>query len=178
MILGQPGAGKSTFLRWIGLQLVKGKKSQYQYPLIPVFIELKLFNAGEIDLVKTIGEELKICGFPKPEESTEKLLKGGKLLILLDGLDEIPSEHLGKSMQQIQNFVDTYSQNRFIASCRTAAHSNGFRQFTDVEIADFDDLQIQEFGWLSQHYGDNVELSFVKPSPSKGFTLRITMKRS
>jgi hypothetical protein len=31
---------------------------------------------------------------------------------------------------------------------------------------------------LSQHYGDNVELSFVKPCSSKGFTLRITMKRS
>ncbi|KAM3096256.1 type II toxin-antitoxin system HicA family toxin [Phormidesmis sp. 146-35] len=38
-----------------------------------------------------------------------------------------------------------HKQNRFIASCRTAAYHSRFRQFKDVEMADFDDVQIQQF---------------------------------
>ena len=38
MVLGQPGAGKSTFLRKIGLEALKGKKGGFKPDCIPVFI--------------------------------------------------------------------------------------------------------------------------------------------
>ena len=31
----------------------------------------------------------------------------------------------------------------FVASCRIAAYKGGFKRFTDVEMADFDDSQIE-----------------------------------
>ena len=43
------------------------------------------------------------------------------------------------------DFVDQYSQNRFIASCRIAAYTGGFTRFTEVEMADFSDSQIQMY---------------------------------
>jgi predicted NACHT family NTPase len=67
------------------------------------------------------------------------------LLILLDGLDEVPTKNLNEAIAQIQNFVDQYDKNRFIASCRTAAYRSGFRRFSDVAMADFDDTQIEQF---------------------------------
>ena len=67
------------------------------------------------------------------------------MLILLDGLDEVPTEGMSEMVTMIQNFVDRHSKNRFITSCRIAAYRNNFRRFTDVAIADFDDQQIKNF---------------------------------
>ncbi|MHC5720687.1 MAG: NACHT domain-containing protein, partial [Nostoc sp.] len=41
MVLGAPGAGKSTFLRKMGLEALKGKEGGFKHARIPVFIELK-----------------------------------------------------------------------------------------------------------------------------------------
>jgi len=152
MVLGGPGAGKSTFLRRMGLEALKGNKGAYQSACIPVFVDLKVFNKGEINIEKTIAEEFRICGFPSPEESTQKLLQQGKLLVLLDGLDEVATDRMNEAISQIQNFVDAHKQNRYIASCRVAAYRHNFRLFTDVAMADFDDGQIKQFidNWFRQ----------------------------
>lgn len=151
MVLGGPGAGKSTFLRRMGLEALKGKKGCFKHDCIPVFIELKKFNTGEINIEKEIAEEFRICRFPSHEEFTAKTLEQGKLLILLDGLDEVPTERMNEVIGQIQNFVDLHDQNRFITSCRVAAYRHNFRRFTDVAMADFDDAQIEKFisNWFS-----------------------------
>ncbi len=145
MVLGGPGAGKSTFLRKMGLEALKSKKGGFKHTCIPVFLELKTFTSSNIDIEKILAEEFRICGFPSADEFTGKALEEGKLLILLDGLDEVPTQNLNEAISRIQNFVDTYDKNRFIASCRTAAYRTSFRRFSDVAMADFDDTKIQLF---------------------------------
>ena len=145
MVLGQPGAGKSTFLRRMGLAALRRRQDGYGPECVPVFIELKRFTTSEIDLEATIATELETCGFPKPKESAKQLLEQGKLLILLDGLDEVPTSQIDAAIQKIQDFVDRYDKNRFIASCRTAAYQSRFRRFADVVMADFDEAQMRQF---------------------------------
>jgi len=145
MVLGQPGSGKSTFLRRMGLEALKGKKEISRHKCIPVFLELKTFKDDKVDIEKQIVEEFKTCGFPKPEEFTKKALERGTLLILLDGLDEVPKANTNAVITQIQDFVDRYDRNRFIASCRTPANRSSFKRFFDVTMADFDDEQINKF---------------------------------
>lgn len=145
MVLGGPGAGKSTFLRRVGLEALKDRGSKFQHRCIPVLIELKRLTSSEIDLVKIIAEEFEICGFPDAKRFTCKALDQGQLLVLLDGLDEVPVNNLNQAVVKIQDLVDRYNQNRYIVSCRTAAYQGGFRRFTDVAMADFNDAQIQQF---------------------------------
>ena len=145
MLLGGPGVGKSTFLRKIGLEALKGKNGSFEHKCIPVFLELKRFTADEINIEMLITEEFRTCGFPDPERMTEKALKSGKLLILFDGLDEVPDANVDNVVREIGDFVDRYSKNRFIASCRIAAYKGGFKRFTEVEMAAFDDAQIETY---------------------------------
>jgi hypothetical protein len=62
--------------------------------------------------------------------------------------------HLLIVIEHIQNFSNKYKKNRFITSCRTAFYKSYFRNFTDVEISDFDDNQIKKFiqNWFSNEY--------------------------
>ncbi len=147
MVLGGPGTGKSTFLRRVGLEAFKGKDGQYEHDCLPVLLELKRFQSDEnnkINLIKAITEEFHNFGFPLSEEFTIKALEEGKLLLLLDGLDEVPKINLAKVIDGIESLVTRYENNRFIASCRIAAYRS-LNQFRDIQLADFEDDQIQQF---------------------------------
>ena len=145
MILGGPGTGKTTFLRKIGLEALKGQIGEYKHPYIPVLIELKNFQSGKIDLEAAIAKEFLNCGLLDYEDFAVKCLENGKLLILFDGFDELPREQMGNMRTAIQNFVNSYSDNRFIVSCRIAAYRYNFLRFTDMAIAEFDNSQIKSF---------------------------------
>ena len=146
MVLGAPGSGKSTFLRKMGLEALKGKKGGFKkHRCIPVLLELKRFTEAKVDLKKLITTEFQVCGFPNDERFAQKALEQGKLLILLDGLDEVPSVNRDNVIESIQDFVDQYDKNRYITSCRTAVSHRNLRRFTDVTVAEFDDNQIQQF---------------------------------
>ncbi len=151
MVLGGPGAGKSTFLRKMGLDALRTfyyERAEYRHRLIPVLLELKRFESESIDIAKFIASEFERCGFPEAEKFTQNALAQGNLLILLDGLDEVPSANLSKVLRTIHDFVDEHDNNRFIASCRVAAsgyRDAAFRRFSHVTMADFDDEQVQQF---------------------------------
>ncbi len=148
MVLGGPGIGKSTFLRKIGLEALR-KNGQIQRGCIPVLIELKELRDEDVDLKQKIAAEFATCGFPEAEAFTEASLAQGKLLVLLDGLDEVPTQNLNRVVEHIEKFVDAHSSNAFVASCRIAAyrgsHGTFFKRFTDVTLAEFDDEQIEQF---------------------------------
>ncbi len=159
MVLGAPGAGKSTLLRKIGLEALKGKEGDYHHNRIPVFLELKRFNQADIDIVSVIAKEFEICKHPRPKEYAEAALDDGKLVVLFDGLDEVPTELQNNVINAIEDFVDRYDKNRFVASCRVAAYNTRFRRFRDVAIANFDGSQIEQFirNWFRSEQDQQME---------------------
>ncbi len=145
MVLGVPGIGKSTFLRKIGLEALKGDDGNLEHKCIPVFLELRRFTKDPIDIEAWIINEFKVCGYPYPEQWANSKLKSGELLIIFDGLDEVPKPNVNNVINKIRDFVHQYSQNRFIASSRVGAYNGEFTDFTVVEMTDFDDSQIQDY---------------------------------
>ena len=144
-VLGGPGAGKSTFLRRLGLEALKGEKGKYQYRCIPIFLELKRYNPNKRNLKELIQKELSYFGFPSSEQFADKALEQGHLLLLLDGLDEVPKQYFNNVLDEIDNLVTHFEKNRFILSCRIASYKSSLNGFRDIELSDFDDQQIETF---------------------------------
>ena len=145
MVLGVPGVGKSTFLRKIGLEALKGEDGNLEHQCIPVFLELRRFTKDPIDIEAWIINEFKVCGYPYPELIANAKLEAGELLVLFDGLDEVPKPNVSNVINKIRDFAHQYSQNRFIASSRVGAYKGEFTDFAVVEMADFDDSQIEVY---------------------------------
>ncbi|MDZ8236671.1 MAG: NACHT domain-containing NTPase [Nostoc sp. ChiQUE01a] len=143
MILGKPGAGKTTFLKRIAIQCNNG---QFLAGYVPIFITLKDFAEApqQPNLLQYINDQFALNDI-SDQEITKTLLRQGRVIVLLDGLDEVRQADNDRVLREIRNFSTQYDANYFVITCRIASKEYTFEQFTEVEVADFDNNQIAEF---------------------------------
>ncbi|MBH8560681.1 NACHT domain-containing protein [Nostoc sp. CENA67] len=169
MIWGMAGAGKTTFLKYIAMHGFTEQDNTSEKPL-PFFISLKKFaeyqNRQSLvqailqEFAKWIPDELKDIRSDVDQLILDYLEKG-KCLILLDGLDEVLARDTRYIYKIIDDFNERYSNNHMIITCRHGACEYVFKEFAEVEIADFDDKEIENFinNWFrkSQTQNDKLE---------------------
>jgi len=139
-ILGKPGAGKTTFLKYINLQAIQGKLDK-----TPIFITLREWTDTDKPLMDYIVEQFAICNFPKADSFIEYLLVHGLAIVLFDGLDEVNQAHNPRICSEIQSFCRRYDKSQCLITCRVAAADYSFDHFNYVEVADFTPEQIETF---------------------------------
>lgn len=144
IVLGKPGAGKTTYLKYLALRSID-KDADIKDRKIPIFITLKELSDSKSSLMEYITEQFDISGLPEAEPFIEQILKNGKCLLLLDGLDEVDESRKDAIIQEIINCSNKYEDNQFVISCRIAAYNHWFQRFHDVEMANFNEEQIEQF---------------------------------
>lgn len=144
MVLGYPGVGKSTFLRKLGLDAARMTEAE-RGCCIPVLVELKLWSQENIDLTTYLQREIYRGPVAEADDSLTTHLRQGNLLILFDGLDEVPAEKLSTCIDQIRAFVHQFDGNRWAIACRTADYCYSFPGVVELEVVGFSDQQIQRF---------------------------------
>ncbi|MFS0517006.1 NACHT domain-containing protein [Nostoc sp. UIC 10607] len=159
-VLGKPGAGKTTFLQHLAIQCNRGKFAANR---VPIFVTLRDFAdetrvAREFNLINYICKEFLTCGIADPSV-LETLLLEGRVLLLLDGLDEVLHQEKKGVANEIRRFSEKYQKNMFVVTCRTAAKAFILRRFTDVEIAPFSQDQIVAFAqkWFTALTKTNIQ---------------------
>jgi hypothetical protein len=143
IVLGKPGAGKTTFLKWLALAAVDGK---FTKPRIPVFVSLKHWSDQKGSLLDFIRKEFDICGLQDSTLFVDRLLQTGNCLLLLDGLDEVGAA-TDRAIEEIRMISQKNPDISIVLSCRIASYNYIFQEFKDVEIADFGNEQIEQFIW-------------------------------
>lgn len=154
-ILGKPGAGKTTFLKYLATQACSKASNR-----TPIFISLKDWSDSSLTLLEFAQRAFSNCGFPESQDINafvRTLLEKGAALVLLDGLDEI-NEWQNKraaAIGEIVNFTNKYIKCQFCLTCRLAASDYSFDRFDYLEIADFN--RVQQKRVINQWFCDDAE---------------------
>lgn len=100
-IIGIAGQGKSTILRKLFLEEIK------KGDRIPFFIELRKVENG--DVLSYFKSILKSLHITVTESNVEYLLQTGKVVLLLDGFDEVRQRLTTKVLNSITNINKIYA---------------------------------------------------------------------
>lgn len=177
---GRKGKGKRGSASEISYVRVEETFSVEVIRLLPILIELRDFALEETSLLEYIVKQFDVCGFPDASDFIDKVLNEGRLIVLFDGLDEIPKDQdkLQDVSKEIEDFTSKYSANKFIITCRIAASDYRFKQFTYVELADFSNSQAKEFTQKWFRHKPRYKTSFWRDLDDSGNAGLMEMTRN
>ena len=115
LILGNPGAGKTTTMLELAQKLVVFSKRDAEYP-IPVLFNLSTWRDNKQSIQNWLVLELKLK-YGVREDVARKWVSDAKLLPMLDGLDELESIRQEPCIQAINHFLNSDCRPQYIVVC-------------------------------------------------------------
>lgn len=143
IVLGHPGTGKTLLLKYLALLCNTGRFQAKRVPIFCYAKDLAEMSQGA-DLLKYIQQYVQRCDVLVPQLA-ERLLQQGRILILIDGLDEVDEQNRKRLSRELQQLSVGFPLNQFVMSYRIATQDYTFEKFSEVQIASFDARQVKQF---------------------------------
>jgi len=171
VLLGDPGSGKSTFINHLTLQLAQaalqddGLEQLSEWtrgPLVPVRVILR--DLARSPHLSEGGTAAALWSFIKGALAEADLAEAapalkerldGRVLLLLDGLDEVESEARQWVLDAVAGFALTHQHTPILVTCRVYAYQEPDWQLPDFEqakLAPFDEERMDHFitAWYTE----------------------------
>ncbi|HEY0757497.1 MAG TPA: HEAT repeat domain-containing protein [Ktedonobacteraceae bacterium] len=167
IILGDPGTGKTTLLRYILLQLTREDAGTLRRipeikAFVPLYIPLTAYAAAyRVQDAKTftfddfLGIYLRHTYLDQYTEFILYHLYNGQLVLLLDGLDEVDKEIQEHIVAELQRLASAYRGNYLLITSRLAGYQTITsasawddvlaRNYQEYTLAYFSPLQVERF---------------------------------
>ncbi|MCU7916772.1 MAG: HEAT repeat domain-containing protein [Candidatus Thiodiazotropha sp. (ex Epidulcina cf. delphinae)] len=188
-IVGSPGSGKTTLVKYIAWVLGRSRLANKRLfgfssgathkhigeewgnlrEKLPIVVNLHKLE--EPDKQLSVCSLLKMCMGPPltdrcPEDLFEAFLGNGECIVMFDGLDEVSSNRRRAIIENIQNFVADYGKkgNVFLLTCREAVFP-GIGGFSVYSLCEFVRADVEKYAraWyraaLSPRETERVDLS-------------------
>jgi NACHT domain len=139
VVLGGPGSGKTVLAFELQAQLLKSRSQDLAEPL-PVLVDAASYGPGEtcvIWLAKHLAHRYVL-----PEQAVAQLVLGGRILPIIDGIDELGRSGAAALITELNAFIgerESSSEGRpsFAITCRAAEYqdlSDPLVEATHVEV--------------------------------------------
>ncbi|GAB6042664.1 NACHT domain-containing protein [Endothiovibrio diazotrophicus] len=148
VLVGAPGSGKSTLFEWLQLQVAAAElpwvmeDSQQAIPLLLRVRQLKLDQLPEGRTLIAAATASEDQAGVMPEGWIERQLEQGRILLLLDGLDEVEPERRDDTLLPwLTALIERFPRCRYLLSSRPSGYPPGA-----LKSAEFDELDLLDFG--------------------------------
>jgi HEAT repeat protein len=141
LLVGKPGSGKSTALQrllWEDAEaIIQGNKRR-----IPVLVELRNWDTSIENVETLIYKFLRKNKHRIDKDKIEDLLFDGELLLLMDGLNELPSD---EARERVARFRRDYSETPMIFTTRDLGVGGNLGIEKQLEMQSLSENQMREF---------------------------------
>ncbi len=182
VILGQPGAGKTTSLKKICDLLIREESNtHYTFPILirlrdlgditsqrPIFDQIMNTIPLQFDFTDNKSNIFTAGTKDVIEESIYSFLNQIRPIIVLDGFDELKDFQAKEIViKELRKLVQKLTDAKIVLSCRTGEFNYELEHSETYEIAPLTNTQIELFvnKWLSDRDKANDFLYKVKRSP-------------
>ncbi|MEW2403465.1 NACHT domain-containing protein [Streptomyces sp. NPDC046862] len=159
LLVGAAGSGKTTFLQRLALAAARRELPPHLAELnecLPLLLQLReLLKRGDLPdprgFLAAVAKPL--VTHPDAVGWVDRQLEAGRVLLMIDGLDEVPRSDRDRARKWLSDLIDAYPQNRFIVTSRPAAVPRGWlRQhgFAELETQPMSAADISRLveGWF------------------------------
>ncbi|MFF2746919.1 NACHT domain-containing protein [Kitasatospora sp. NPDC058048] len=154
VLLGDPGSGKSTLARYLALTLVQDADGPLAPlgGLVPLVVELRQYAEGqwrERTFEDFLDHRHTVAGMSLPGPELRQLLTDGRVVVVLDGLDELFDPGVrAATAERIAAFAARYDRARVVVTSRIIGYQRsalGGAGFTHFMLQDLDPERIACF---------------------------------
>jgi len=151
VLLGDPGSGKTTYLKQVLVKVVDDGPESIGLPegTVPVFLSLRSLKHGPKPLEELVQRGFEDPVHVVPRELGRRMCERGRILYLLDGLDEVASvEQRFAVARWIEQAMDVAKDSWFLVSCRYAGYTPDVAltdAFLELHVRPMNDAQMTRF---------------------------------
>ena len=146
LILGEPGSGKTITLLELAQQLIAVAEEDAAQP-IPVVLNLSSFSLRKTSFIEWLTQELA-TKYHIPRKMGHEWLTQNRLILLLDGLDEVSDRYRSACVVAINDYVEEYGVSGLVVCSRLndyTALSERLRLFAAIRLQPLSTEQVIQY---------------------------------
>ena len=154
LIRGTAGSGKTTLLQWLATAVARRDLPPPLSELkdcVPLLIRLRAVAQrqelpGPEEFLAIVAKPL--AGSPGAAGWVTAQLAAGRILLLIDGVDEVPEADRARTRRWLLDLLDAYPDCRFVVTTRPSAVREGWLAgagFTELELLPMSRVDVSAF---------------------------------
>jgi HEAT repeat protein len=174
VLLGDPGIGKTTLLHYEGwltareqIEALQAGKTGIADVVLPVFLRLADLArvAPERDMVEAVADLATdprrggVPVAPPVKQLLRQKLQAGQVVLLLDGLDEVPGQLYEELVRWLQGWLTSYPPQKCLLTSRLVGYRGPPLDLrgagkAELELVAFSPTEIQQF--MTAYFGETT----------------------
>ncbi|MFG2997348.1 NACHT domain-containing protein [Streptomyces sp. NPDC048340] len=146
LLRGEAGSGKTTLIQWLAVAAAREPAARHPTPHLLPPVPAAADHIPYVLPLRTLtrnGERLPapaefLAGSPlsgeAPDGWTGRVLRDGRALVLVDGIDEIPEAERPRARDWLADLITAYPDNRWLVTSRPSAVRHDW--LADVDFAE------------------------------------------